>query len=70
MLHKYDKTSRNGLGALIRLMAGPTGFSELISAASGIDMALESVLIQGAKSDPENVEKNHNVLKNLLTLLK
>lgn len=70
LTYDYETGNTNGLGALIRLIPGPTGYSELITATLSIQLAFESVLIQGPRLENENVERNYNILRNILVLLK
>lgn len=66
----YETGNTSGLGALVRLIPGPTGYSELITAAPSIQLAFESVLIQGSRLEIENAAKNYNILRNIVVLLK
>lgn len=70
LTHPYESENSNGLGAVIRLLSGPVGFSELISGAPGIQMALERVQIHGTKWETDTADKNFNVLRNLVVLMK
>ena len=66
----YTATNNNGLGALIRLLPGIQGCPEWVQLTPGIEIALEWILIQDLKNEPAHIERNLNVLKNLVTLVR
>lgn len=69
-----SKLSRNvatpEIEAIIRLMSNMNGTLEPISIAPGINFALQQLLINEGKYDPDIISKNLIVLANILTLIR
>lgn len=51
-------------------MSNLNGSFELLTVEPGIKLAVEQILIDEAKMDSDAIERNLNVLQNLLTLIR
>lgn len=51
-------------------MSSLNGSFELLTVEPGIKLALEQILIDEAKMDPDAIARNLNVLRNLLILIR
>lgn len=68
----YDNAAETNrpIEALIRLMSGASFSNDSIGLKPGVAIALERLLIDELKMEDESIERNFNVLQNLLTLVR
>lgn len=71
LLSRNYAENKNGLGALVRILALPLGIPDTVSIRPAIELALDELFVRSKhRRGVDDMELDLNVLTNLLTLIK